>query len=116
METFKQLLVWQRAMQLATETYRLSASFPRAEMFGLTQQVRRASVSVSCNIAEGRGRRHRKEYLQFLGIARGSLNEVESLLDLAEMLGFVETVQLARSRELAAETGKLLAGLTRSLS
>lgn len=102
-------------MELARECYGLSSQFPKTEMFGITQQLRRASLSVGCNVAEGHGRWHRKEFLQFLSISHGSLNEVEALLDLSEMLGYCTTDALTKPRAIATEVGRLLAGLRKSL-
>jgi four helix bundle protein len=115
MSEFRELVAWQRGMALARAGYELTSHFPRSEMFGLSQQLRKACVSVPCNIAEGHGRWHRKEFSHFLSISHGSLNEVETLLDLSEMLGYVSRSALIPSRALATETGKLLSGLRKSL-
>src|SRR5271166_6251709 len=87
-ESFKDLIVWQRAIQLSLEIYKLTAEFPASERFGLTNQLRRASVSVASNIAEGYGRATKGEYVQFLGHARGSNCEVQTQLVISEGLGF----------------------------
>src|SRR5580658_9340297 len=87
-ESFRNLAVWQRSIELTMEVYRLTSVFPDSERFGLTNQLRRASVSVASNIAEGYGRSTRGEYLQFLGHARGSNSEVETQLVIADGLGF----------------------------
>jgi four helix bundle protein len=87
-ESFKDLIVWQKAVDLSSEVYRLTASFPRSERFGLSDQMRRASVSVASNIAEGYGRATKGEYVQFLGHARGSNCELQTQLAIAERLGF----------------------------
>lgn len=73
LQSYRELLVWQKAMELALLAYRLTEGFPRRELYGLAAQIKRASVSVPSNIAEGYGRGSRKEYLQFLSIAQGSL-------------------------------------------
>ena len=86
--SFKELVVWQRAVELSIEIYNLTASFPNSEQFGLSNQLRGASVSIASNIAEGYGRTTRGEYLQFLGHARGSLCELQTLLIIAKALGF----------------------------
>ncbi len=83
------LLAWQRSIQLVKAIYRLTSTFPREELYGLTGQLRRADVSVACNIAEGAARNSDKEFVQFLGIGRGSLSEVETLLIIARKLGYV---------------------------
>jgi four helix bundle protein len=80
MKSYKELKVWQKAVDLVTAVYSISRSFPRTEMYGLTSQVRRASVSIPSNIAEGWGRNSAKEYIQFLTTARGSLLELETQL------------------------------------
>ena len=81
--SYKQLIVWQKAKTLAVETYRLTERFPKAELYGLTSQLRRAAVSIASNIAEGQGRLTKGEFLQFLGHARGSLLELETQFAIA---------------------------------
>ena len=88
--SYKDLRVWQRSMDLMVSCYRLTKQFPREERYGLSSQLQRASLSVPANIAEGNGRRHRKEYLHHLSIAKGSLNEVETLLLAAARLGYLK--------------------------
>ena len=85
----EQLAVWQRAMSLVVETYRVTAALPAAERFGLVTQARRAAVSVPANIAEGYGRLHRGDYVPHLSIARGSLMELRTLLHTAARLSYV---------------------------
>ena len=87
---FKELLIWQKSIDFAVQIYKETASFPKEEMFGLTSQIRHAAVSMASNIAEGCGRNHEKELIQFLGITQGSSNEVETQLIIAnkiDMLG-----------------------------
>jgi four helix bundle protein len=86
--SYKDLVAWQKSMDLVTATYRATAGFPRDELFGLASQLRRAAVSIPSNIAEGQGRLSEKEFRHFLGQARGSLMEVETQLQVAENLGF----------------------------
>jgi len=88
--SYRELLVWQKAKALAVHTYKATASFPRAETYGITSQIRRASVSVVSNIAEGQGRLKAGEFRHFLGQARGSLLEAETQLAIALDLGFLE--------------------------
>lgn len=88
---FKQLTVWQKAYELALEIYKFSKAFPKEEIYGLTSQMRRAAVSIPANIAEGYERKNRKEYLQFLYIAKGSTGEVETYLSLARDLGYLSS-------------------------
>ena len=113
-KTYRDLIAWQRAMDLACEVYHLSSEFPAAEQFGLTRQVRSAAVSVPSNVAEGQARGAR-EFKRFLAIALGSIQEVETQLLLADRLGFVASPRLAAAMELAAETGRLIHGLGASI-
>jgi four helix bundle protein len=87
--SYRELLVWQKARALAVHTYKATANFPKAETYGLTSQIRRASVSVPSNIAEGQGRLTSGEFTHFLGQARGSLLEAETQLAIAVDLGFL---------------------------
>ena len=91
----KELVVWQRAIELTVCTYALTRRFPKDEAFGLTSQMRRASISVASNIAEGRGRLNRAEFRQFLGLAQGSLFELKTQLLVARRLGMgnIETLE-----------------------
>lgn len=88
MRNYRELVAWQVAFDLARRTYLLTGSFPRAEVFGLVSQMRRCAVSVASNIAEGAGRSTRKEFANFLAIARGSLNELETQFLLSKELGY----------------------------
>ena len=109
----EQLEAWKTAMQLARSVYQLTACFPIEERFCLAQQMRRAAVSIPSNIAEGAGRNGNKEFLNFLGIARGSLAELDTQLQLAVMLNFVSPDHVAF--DLADHAGKLLTGLHKKL-
>jgi four helix bundle protein len=86
--SFRDLLVWQKSMDLVTEIYHLSKKFPKAELFGLTSQIRRAAVSIPSNIAEGRGKSSKGEFQQFLHHSRSSLAEVETQITIAQNLGY----------------------------
>jgi len=112
---YRDLVVWQQAMALVADLYRLSERFPREEKYGLVQQLRRAAVSVPSNIAEGHGRDHLGDYLRHLSIANGSLMELETQVQIAAILGYVTKDQAARVLARAARVGKLLSGLTRAL-
>jgi four helix bundle protein len=103
-------------MQLVTAVYRATASFPKDELFGLTSQLRRAAVSIPSNIAEGQGRLSEKEFRYFLGQARGSLMEVETQLQIAENLGYLETETNRALMEACGEVGRILNGLIASVS
>lgn len=86
--SYKDLLIWQRGMLIAEQVYELTQSFPSSEVYGITSQLRRAGVSIPSNIAEGFGRNATKSYINFIKIARGSLNELETQLILADRLNF----------------------------
>lgn len=105
----EQLETWKFSMQLVKAIYEMTAMFPVEERYGLAQQMRRAAVSIPSNIAEGAGRNGINEYLYFIGIARGSLAELETQLQLAVMLNFASLDHVAF--ELADRAGKLLTGL-----
>jgi four helix bundle protein len=111
----RDLLVWQKAMDLVTECYRLSNRFPRSEDFGLRLQLRTAAVSIPANIAEGRGRTGIGEYLHHLSIAHGSLKELETHLEISRRLDYLAPEVLNEVRERVAEVGRLLGGLIRKL-
>jgi four helix bundle protein len=102
-------------MDLVTATYRSTASFPADERFGLTSQLRRAAVSIPSNIAEGQGRLSEKEFRHFLGQARGSLMEVETQLQIARNLGYIEAEQTTELLRVCAEVGRILNGLMASI-
>ena len=113
--SYRELLVWQRAMSLTVASYRFTDRFPKTELYGLTSQLRRASVSVPSNIAEGYGRGSRKEYLQFLFIAQGSLKELETQTILAQQLNFAPGDVASELLNESDSVGKMLGGLIRSL-
>ena len=112
---YRDLVVWQRAVEFVVELYRLSATFPRDERFGLTAQLRRASVSVAANIAEGSGRATSRDLMNFLSYARGSLNEAESMVFVAQRLGLVRADDCIPALRLADETSRMLTGLRLSI-
>jgi len=115
LKSYRDLLVWQKAMALTVETYRFSSGFPRSEVYGLTSQVRRAAVSMPSNIAEGYGRGSRKEYVQFLCISQGSLKELETQVILAQRLNYGSKTMGEGLLELSEEVGRMLGALIRSL-
>ena len=114
--SFKDLKAWQKAYELSLKVCRAVRKFPQAERFALGTQLSRAAISVPANIAEGYERQHRKEYMQFLSIARGSLGEVETYIRLAKDLGYLSPKEYESLEDIRADTGRLLRGLTRSLS
>jgi four helix bundle protein len=114
-ESFKDLVVWQRAVQMSLEIYKLTASFPASERFGLTNQLRRASVSVASNIAEGYGKSSKGEYLSFLGHARGSNGEGQTQLIISQGLGFGSQESLHHAESLSSEVGRMLVAMMKKL-
>lgn len=112
---FRGLKAWQSAYNLALTIYKITRSFPREEQYGLVSQIQRASVSVSANIAEGYERQYRKEYVQYLNIARGSLGEVETYLLFSKDLGYIREEQYNELEIIRQEAGRLLKGLIVSL-
>jgi four helix bundle protein len=108
---YRDLLAWQKAMDLITEIYRVSQRFPSVEMYGLISQMRRAAVSIPSNIAEGQGRLTKGEFIQFLGNARGSLLELETQILVARNLNYIDEAALTNLTGLTAEVGRLLNGL-----
>ena len=107
-QDIKALVVWQRAIELTVCVYELTRSFPKDEVYGLTSQMRRASVSVASNIAEGRGRLNRAEFRQFLGLAQGSIFELKTQLMVARRLGMGTTKPLDQADSLSEEVSKML--------
>lgn len=114
-QSYRELKVWQVAMNLAEQCYTVTRSFPKEEQFGLTSQIRRAATSVPANIAEGQGRESTKEFLKHLSIARGSLKELETHLLLSQRIGFLDPTTVERLLGLAEEIGRMLSGLRSSL-
>jgi four helix bundle protein len=112
---FKELIAWQKGMDLVLAVYTVSAAFPGVERFGLTSQVRRAAVSIVSNIAEGYGRRTKQEYLRFLDRGRGSANEVETQLLIASRLRLADKTALDPVLAMVQEEQRILRGLVDSL-
>ena len=110
---YRELIVWQKAMELVEVVYRLMRAFPATERFRLCDQLGRAVVSIPSNIAEGNGRETKSEYARFLGIARGSLYETETQLEIAKRLGYVD--DLTETTELIVSIRKMLISLISKL-
>jgi four helix bundle protein len=104
----KELIVWQKAMDLVIEVYKLTDKFPQREMYGLSSQIRRAAVSVPSNIAEGRGRNSRKDFIHFIRIAYGSASELETQLLIARRLNFIKEKDSDSALSLLSEVAKML--------
>ncbi len=115
-QSFKNLIVWEKAYEFVLAVYRQTRMFPAFELYGITSQLRRASVSIVANIAEGKERQHKKEFMHFLSIARGSLSEVETYLLLTRDLGYLNEDKFIELEEQRKEIGRLLRGLYKSLS
>jgi four helix bundle protein len=113
--SYKDLLVWQKAIDISVEVYQITNNFPQTEIYGLTNQIRRASNSVSLNIAEGYGRNSTKSYIAFLNIANASLLELESGLYLSEKLNFIKTNNLEKIYQMIIEESKMLVSLISKL-
>ena len=114
-KSFKDLIVWQEAVALATMTYRLSSKLPKSETYGLAFQMQRASVSIAANIAEGHGREQTGSFIQFLRVAQGSLKELETHLIIAENVELVAASQVEALTEKCQTIGRMLRSLIRSL-
>ena len=115
LQSYRDLLAWQKAVDLVELIYKLSEALPSDERFGLTSQIRRAATSVPANIAEGYGRHHRGDYVHHLSIANGSLKELETHLIVAGRLNYISREQARPAWEMTQEVGKLLAALRKSL-
>lgn len=113
-ETFRNLIAWQRARALAKRVYVVSGSFPKEEAYGLTIQMRRAAVSIASNIAEGKGRGTKKDFGHFLMQARGSLYELETQIEIAADLNYLNEAQTTELLKECDETGRILNGLINS--
>jgi four helix bundle protein len=113
--SYRDLKVWQKSLELTLEVYRGTQHFPREEVYGLTNQMRRAAVSVSSNIAEGKGRSSDRDFGLFLCHARGSLHELETQALIAEELGYIGRDAARQLEALTVETGKMLNGLIGSV-
>jgi len=112
---YKDLVVWQKSVDLAIWVYEMTRTFPKEEIYGITSQMRRAAVSVSSNIAEGQSRQHRAEFIQFLYIAKGSLAELETQLIIAKKLDYLAEESALAGTSRLAEVHRLLVPLIRKL-
>jgi four helix bundle protein len=113
MSNYKNLIVWQKADDLAFQIYKLTDSFPKHEQFGITSQLRRAALSIPTNIVEGYNRKGKKELVRFIEIALGSLAETEYLVEFSKKLGYI-TADITDTEALITEVGKLLWGFQKS--
>jgi four helix bundle protein len=114
-QNYRDLGVWQKAIALSVACYRVTSGFPKEEMYGMTAQIRRASVSVAANIAEGHGREHTRTFIQFLRISQGSLKELETHLILAEQVGLLSSGEVQPLCASSDEVGRMLRAIRYSL-
>ena len=114
-KSYRDLIVWQKAMDLVVEVYNLTKLLPKEELYALTNQLRRAVVSIPSNIAEGNGRHTPQEYVRFLSIARGSKSEVETQLEICVRLNYISMEQTSWAFGLCAEVGKMLNSMIQKL-
>ena len=115
MKSYRDLIVWQKSMNLVTLIYKLALELPENEKYGLTPQIKRSAISIPSNIAEGYGRNYRKDYSRFLQIARGSLFENQTQLEIAVNLDFLRVEHLQEIKELSVEVEKMLNSLIKKL-
>jgi len=115
MNSYSDLKVWQKAMDLVVECYKFTKSFPKEERFGLSSQLQRAAVSIPSNIAEGHARSYTKSFLYHLAISKGSLAELETQILLAQRLGYTNQVDVVALIKRSSEIGKMLNGLVKAL-
>ena len=113
--SYRDLDVWKRSMELVVDVYTITRDFPRSELYGLTDQIRRAASSVPSNIAEGNGRLYRKEYAHHVSIARGSIEELSTFLEIAQLLGYAPSDQVAPLLKRAEDISRMLLMLMRAL-
>ena len=116
MKTHKDLDVWKTAVDLAIDVYKVTRSFPREELFGLSAQMRRSAVSIASNIAEGAARQTSKEFSQFLHVAAGSTSELDTQIEIARGVGIGEGPDLQRLQNTAARVSMMLQGLIKSVA
>jgi len=114
--TYRDLNVWQKAVELAEETYRIAKKLPKAEEHGMASQLRRAAVSIPANIAEGQGRRGSREFARYLTIAHGSLVELETLLALGHRIGYFSAADAEKAEQMASHVGGMMGALMKSLT
>jgi four helix bundle protein len=110
-QSYRDLIAWQKAMELVTEIYRVTKKFFKEEIFGLVSQIRRSAVSIPSNIAEGKGRLSKGEFRQFLGNARGSLSELETQILIAQNLNYLNEAEVMRILAIVEEVGEVINGL-----
>ena len=111
MAGYRDLLSWEKSMELTVEIYHLVKFLPREEIYGLADQMRRSAVSIPSNIAEGKARESKNDFIRFLLISQGSRAELETQLEICIRLGYLSAEQTKKAKELLSEVGKMIAGL-----
>ena len=114
-KSYRDLLVWQKSMDLVVACYEITKKFPSQEMYGLVSQIRRAAVSIPANIAEGHGRKHRGDYLHHRSITRGSLLELETHFSIAARWGYLQPPEVENILRLTDKLGRMVSGLIQKL-
>ena len=114
--SYRELIVWQKAMDLVVEIYRLVKLLPKDERYALSDQMRRSAVSIPSNIAEGHTRNSTKEYIQFLSIAKGSDAELQTQLSICSRLGYLTSEQISNAIDLSEEVGKMISSIQKRLT
>lgn len=115
-KSFRDLLIWQRGIQLVKEVYEETRNFPKEELYGLTNQMRRSAISIPSNISEGHIRQHKSEFIQFLSIALGSLAELETQILIAKELGYISSERTEYLIDQMNSMGKMIRGLMKKLT
>ncbi len=115
LKSHKDLDAWKRAIDLSAEVYRLSSSFPKEEIYGIPSQMRRASVSIASNIAEGAARRTDKDFVHFLHMALGSASELDTQIEIVNKVGYADTIAMKELQNTVGVVSKMLYGLIRSV-
>ncbi len=115
MSTFRDLLIWQKSMTLTTQIYHFTSNFPKEEVYGLTSQIRRSSISIPSNIAEGYGRESDKEFLRFLSISIGSLFEMQTQLEIAKNIAYLNEAQFNNLYENSREVERMIVSFIKKI-
>jgi four helix bundle protein len=115
-KSYRDLIAWQKSIELAGLAYQIATRLPKLEVYEMGSQIRRAAVSIPSNIAEGHARKYTREYLHFLAIAKGSLAELQTLLEITVRFGYGRALDIAPVLAMSEQVEKILAGLTNSLN
>ena len=115
MKTYRDLIVWQKGIDLSVSVYNVTHSFPQHELYGITNQLRRSAISVPSNIAEGYGRSSNADFVRFLKIASGSLYEMQTQLEICRRINYIEQIAFDKTWDLSVEIEKMLSSLIRKI-